>query len=168
MNKVQVSSGEIEIRPLRKLSDAKACVRMILKSEPWVTLRFDYRTTLAALRDKRREVYLARVGKRLAGFIVLNLIGPFRGYIQVLAVWPEWRGRGIGKKLLAFAEKRIFRESPNVFLCVSSFNKGGQRFYKRLGYRKVGELKDYVVKGHSEFLMRKTKGPIAGFKAIDC
>ena len=58
-----------------------------------------------------------------------------------------------------------FRESPNVFLCVSSFNKEAQRLYKRLGYRKVGELKDYVVKGHSEFLMRKSIGPIMGYKA---
>jgi len=164
MKTMRVGSGEIEIRPLRKLNDARACVRMILKSEPWVTLRCDYKTTLAALRDKRREVYVARVGRRLAGFIALNLNGPLRGYVQLLAIWPEWRGLGIGQKLLAFAERRIFRESPNVFLCVSSFNKGAQRLYKRLGYRKVGELWDYVVKGQSEFLMRKTIGPIAGFK----
>jgi ribosomal protein S18 acetylase RimI-like enzyme len=137
---------------------------MMLESEPWVTLRFDYKTTLAAIRDKKREVYLARVGGKLAGLVVLNLIGPLRGYVNVIGVWPEWRGRGIGQKLLAFAEARIFRESPNVFLCVSSFNKEAQRLYKRLGYRKVGELKDYVVKGHSEFLMRKTLGPMAEFK----
>ena len=164
MKNTQVSNAEIEIRALRTLSEAKVCVKMTLKSEPWVTLQFDDKTTLAALRDKRREVYLAGVGSRLAGFIVLNLSGPLRGYIQVLAVWPEWRGRGIGQQLLAFAEERIFRESPNVFLCVSSFNTGAQRLYKRLGYRKVGELKDYVVKGHSEFLMRKTIGPMVGFK----
>jgi ribosomal protein S18 acetylase RimI-like enzyme len=61
---------------------------------------------------------------------------------------------------MAFAEERIFQEVPNVFLCVSSFNQEAQRFYARLGYEQVGELKDYVVRGHSEFLMRKTIGPL--------
>lgn len=160
-----ISIGQkVSIRPLRTLNEAKSSARMMLRSEPWLTLHFDYRTTLAALRDPNREAYLARVGDRLAGVIVLNLRGPLRGYIQAIGVWPEWRGRGIGQKLLAFAEGRIFRESPNVFLCVSSFNKDAKRLYQRLGYRKVGELKDYVVNGHSEFLMRKTVGPIAGFK----
>ena len=73
---------------------------------------------------------------------------------------PERRKQGIGSKLMAFAEERIFREAPNVFLCVSSFNKEAQRFYIRLGYEQIGELKDYVVKGHSELLMRKTTGPL--------
>ena len=165
MKKARASSGDVGIGRARALDETKTCVRRLLKLEPWVTLRFDYKTTLKALRDKKKEVFLARVDGGVTGFVVWNLSGPLRGYIHVLCVWPEWRGRGIGRKLLAFAERRILREGPNVFLCVSSFNKGAQRLYKRLGYRKVGELKDYVVKGHSEFLMRKSIGPIMGYKA---
>ena len=33
------------------------------------------------------------------------------------------------------------------------------------GYHVVGELKDYVVAGRSEILMRKTRGPIRGYTA---
>jgi ribosomal protein S18 acetylase RimI-like enzyme len=51
-----------------------------------------------------------------------------------------------------------------VFLCVSSFNERAQKLYQRLGYERVGELPDYVVKGYSEILMRKTRGPIFDFK----
>ena len=72
--------------------------------------------------------------------------------------------RGVGRRLLAFAEERIFRESPNVFLCVSSFNAGARRLYLRLGYELIGELKDYIVRGHSELLMRKTRGPLREFQ----
>src|SRR5215472_13533816 len=126
----RVTSGAVEIRRLRTLSEIKTCVRKLLRSEPWVTLRSDYKTTLTALRDKKKEVFLARVDERAAGFVVLNLTGPLRGYIHLLCVWPEWRGRGVGRKLLAFAETRILREGPNVFLCVSSFNTGAQRLYK--------------------------------------
>jgi len=158
-----MTNSDVKISRLRSLKDAKACVRMMLKSEPWLALRFNYQETLASLRDANREAHIAKIQNRPVGVVVLNLRGPFRGYIQAIGVWPEFRGSGIGRKLLGFAESRIFREFPNVFLCVSSFNKGAQRLYKRLGYRKVGELKDYVVKGHSELLMRKTIGPMAGY-----
>ncbi len=37
------------------------------------------------------------------------------------------------------------------------------RLYERLGYKVVGELTDYIVRGHSEVLLRKTVGPLTGF-----
>ena len=153
----------ISIRHLHGLEEARACVTMMLRSEPWITLRFNRATTLKSLQDLTREVYVAVAKGAVVGFIVVNLNGPLRGYVQAIAVMPQWRNRGIGRKLLAFAEKRVFRQSPNVFLCVSSFNNGAQRLYRRQGYKRIGELKDYVVNGHSEILMRKTKGPIADF-----
>jgi ribosomal-protein-alanine N-acetyltransferase len=50
---------------------------------------------------------------------------------------------------------------PNVFICASSFNPGARRLYERLGYQVVGELPDYIVRGHAETLLRKTTGPLA-------
>jgi hypothetical protein len=35
--------------------------------------------------------------------------------------------------------------------------------YLRLGYEVVGELRDYLVRGHSEWLLRKSVGPLAEF-----
>ena len=81
-----------------------------------------------------------------------------------ILVHPDRRGRGLGSKLVEFAEQRIRRESPNVFLCVSSFNHGARRLYARLGYQTIGELTDYIVPGHSEILLRKTLGPLTGYK----
>jgi len=66
---------------------------------------------------------------------------------------------------MAFAEERIFHETPNVFLNAASFNPEAQRLYERLGYEVVGELRDCIVPGHSEILMRKSTGPLAEFKA---
>jgi hypothetical protein len=48
-------------------------------------------------------------------------------------------------------------------MCVSSFNHDARRLYQRLGYQAVGELIDYIVRGHSEILLRKTLGPLTGF-----
>ena len=35
----------IAIRPLKGPEDARACAAMMVCSEPWLTLRFDYATT---------------------------------------------------------------------------------------------------------------------------
>jgi len=127
-------------------------------SEPWVTLGRGYEESLKILNDPGRESYVARLGTEIVGFLILNMQGAFTGYIQTVCVVPEHQNRGIGSALVAFAEERIWRDSPNVFLCVSDFNPGARRLYERLGYRAVGELTDYVVKGRSEILMRKSTG----------
>jgi len=100
-----------------------------------------------------------------AGFLILCLTGPFTGYIQTVLVAPGYQSQGLGTRLVAFAEERIFRVSPNVFLCVSSFNLDARRLYERLGYTYVGELTDFLVRGQSELLFRKSRGPWNEFVA---
>jgi ribosomal protein S18 acetylase RimI-like enzyme len=145
--------------------DARACARLMSSSEPWITLGRSYESSLAIVRDPTREVYLARDESGLAGFLILCMTGAFVGYIQTICIDPRCRRRGLGSTLLHFAEQRIRRVSPNIFMCVSSFNEGARRLYQRLGYEVVGELTDYIVSGHSEILLRKTFGPIGSFVA---
>ena len=136
-------------------------------SEPWRTLGRDYETSLRIVSDLVKEVYVAYVGdetEAVAGFLILNTTGAFVGYIQTICVAPEFRDRGIGTKLIEFAERRIFPEFPNVFICVSSFNYQARKLYEQLGYKMVGALMDYIVRGHSELLLRKTIGPFAEFR----
>jgi ribosomal protein S18 acetylase RimI-like enzyme len=90
--------------------------------------------------------------------------GALSGYIQTVAVREDWRGQGLGTRLIEFAEERIFRVSPNAFLCVSSFNTRAKDLYARLGYETIGEMRDYVVRGHSEWLLRKTISPVTEFR----
>jgi ribosomal protein S18 acetylase RimI-like enzyme len=150
----------LSIRPLATREEAEACAAMMAATEPWITLRRDYEACLKVVTDETRERYVARRGDALAGLLILNLRGAFVGYIQTVCAAPESRGKGVGTALVAFAEERIFREHRNVFICVSDFNPTARRLYERLGYRLVGALTDYVVAGHSELLLRKTRGPI--------
>jgi ribosomal protein S18 acetylase RimI-like enzyme len=137
-------------------------------SDPWRRLGRTFDESYRILRDPSREVYVALEPSaddepRVAGFTILVMQGAFIGYIQSVAVRGDCRGRGIGTALIEFAERRILRDSPNVFICVSSFNPDARRLYERLGYSVVGELTDYIVRGHSEILLRKTIGPLAEF-----
>ena len=149
----------LDIRPLVADAESEACADLLASSEPWLTLGLDRPTLLRQIQDPSRERYTAWVEGQLAGLLVLNLQGAFVGYVQTICMTPVCRGRGLGAALIAFAEARIFREHPNVFLCVSAFNLGARRFYGRLGYQVVGELPDYLVAGQSEILMRKSRGP---------
>ena len=157
-------SHNVQIRPLRQTEEAARCAQFMSASEPWMTLRRTYDDSFKMLTDPSRESYLAVAESQTVGFMILNVKGAFAGYIQTVCIFPEWRNEGIGTTLIDFAEKRIFRDSPNVFMCVSSFNRNAQRLYERLGYRVVGELKDYIVPGHSEILLRKTIAPLTEYE----
>ena len=159
-----MDSPDVEIRRLENTGEAEACARMMAESEPWRTLGRDYEASLKMVSDPSLEVYLALRDEEIVGFVVIVMTGAFIGYVQSIYTAPEWRSRGIGSRLMSFVEDRIFREAPNVFICVSDFNEDAQRLYRRLGYEVVGELKDYLVSGKSEILMRKTIAPLAEFK----
>ena len=147
------------IHSLQPDAEAEACARMMVASDPWKTLGATYERCLSVVRAPQQEVWVAGDDEP-AGFIIVIMTGPFIGYIRIVCVAPGQRGGGVGTELIRFAEERIFRDSPNVFLCVSSFNTRARALYERLGYERVGELRDYLVRGASEILMRKTVGPI--------
>jgi ribosomal protein S18 acetylase RimI-like enzyme len=154
----------VAIRPIGGQPEIEACARMMAESEPWISLQRDYTASLRNLSSPEKEIHVAVQGEEVIGFIVLNLHGGFVGYIQSICVAPDWRSRGIGRKLVDFAENRVFKIHPNLFICVSSFNPAAQRFYRNLGYEVVGELKDYIVNGHSEILLRKSIASLTEFR----
>ena len=154
----------ITIGRMQTEAQALACARLMASSEPWITLRRDEAGAKRNLHHPAAEVYVAEENGTVIGFIVLTMQGPFRGYIATVGVVAERRSQGLGAQLIRFAEERIFREAPNVFLCVSSFNTRAQKFYRRLGYERIGELRDFIVPGHGEILMRKTVAPLTEFR----
>jgi ribosomal protein S18 acetylase RimI-like enzyme len=79
------------------------------------------------------------------------------GYIMLIGVDPACQGRGIGEALMAEAERRVFETVKDMFLLVSDFNVGAQRFYQRRGYSQVGALPGYVLPDVAELIFRKTR-----------
>jgi len=169
----------MQIRPLQigeNDTEARLCAAAMASSGPWLKLGRGFDACLQGLTDGSREVHVAVDGsvpgavagapgaETILGFIALNLHGAFVGYIQAICVMESERGRGVGSHLIAFAEERIFREWPNVFLCVSSFNDRAQALYERLGYERVGLFRDYIERGYDEILMRKTIAPLKEFR----
>lgn len=155
---------QIEITPIAA-DDLDWCARLMAGNEPWISLGRDYAACRDALSHPSKERYIVRADGERAGLLILDLTGPFPGYIQTICVAEDARGQGLGSKVIAWAEDRIFRESPNVFICVTSFNRDAQRLYARLGYEHIGTLKGFIVDEHDELLLRKTRGSWEWYRA---
>jgi ribosomal protein S18 acetylase RimI-like enzyme len=159
--------ADLTVRPVVTAEQRQRCAALMAGSEPWRTLGRGYDASLAVVSDPTREVYWVEQAGEWAGFLVLYMDGPFRGYLQTVCLRDECRGRGVGSAVIAWAEERIFRESPNVFMCVSDFTTGARRLYERLGYEAVGLLRDFLVPGHGEVLLRKSRGAWSSFRGND-
>ena len=155
---------DLKVVPVSGDDDIDWAARLMASNEPWITLGRDYDGSVAVLSDPRKERYIVRSDGERAGLLILDMNGPFPGYIQTIGIAPDARNRGIGSKTLAWAEERIFRESPNVFICVSSFNPDARRLYGRLGFETVGVLQHFIVDEHDEWLLRKTRGSWEAFR----
>jgi len=162
MNARRGNGTGIDIQRLRQRADAEKCANMMAGSEPWITLRRGF-ASLKLLTDPKREVYLALAEGEIAGFVIINMHGSFP-HLQSVCVASQLRNKGIGTRLIDYAEKRIFSETPNVFVCVSSFHRRPLRLFERRGYKVIGELKDWIVSGYSQVMLRKTICPLTEFK----
>lgn len=75
------------------------------------------------------------------------------GYIEVLWVRDDQRGRGLGTRLLATAEQEIRRRGcGQVALSTHSFQAPG--FYARFGYQECGRTPAYP-RGHDQIHLVK-------------
>lgn len=153
----------MEIVPLTSDNQKNNCASLMSMTEPWVKLGRSFEDSLAIFSDPSRECFGAFDGDQFIGFLVIDLNGPFKGYIQSICIIPSRRGASLGKRLVEFAEEKIFQVSPNAFICVSDFNPRAKKLYQRLGYKVVGKLKNYIISGNSEILMRKTIAPLQDF-----
>lgn len=144
--------------------DFQVCALMMSVTDPWITLDMNYDQCLGAFVGSSKEIYVMRYNNEIVGFVIIQTDGTFAGYIQTICINKDNRGKGFGKKLLEFCEERILKISPNIFICVSSFNKGAIKLYHEFGFKLVGELENFVKEGFTELLLRKTVGPRVGYK----
>jgi ribosomal protein S18 acetylase RimI-like enzyme len=128
-------------------------------SDPWITLGRGLDACRSRCNDPEYRLFVARQNGRPCGFVLIHPRGVAGSpYVASIAVAEEFRGRGLGTRMMDFAEDLFAGKSRYIFLCVSSFNARARALYERRGYSLVGELADYVIDGASEFLLCKRLG----------
>jgi len=137
---------------------SRTCDSITSVSEPWRSLndRIDFRKYIAL-----KQAYVCMVRNDTAGFIIFSPEPVFArgGYLRAVGVDPVMRRHGIGSALLSFAERETARVSHYLYLCVSSFNRQAQSFYKKHGYTRAGKLPDLIKQGESEYIYWKRLKP---------
>lgn len=130
--------------------------QLLAGTEPWTTLGISLEQCRKTCHDPEFLVYSAYSGDKPAGVIIVDPRGVAGSpYIKSIAVYPEFRGKGAGTSLIAYAEDIFRTKAKFMFICVSSFNTKAEKLYLNLGYRFVGELSDYIIDGASELLLYK-------------
>ncbi len=87
-----------------------------------------------ALSNPTSTIFLARDNIGLSGSIMVGFDG-HRGWVYYLAIDPDQRGRGIGRTLMAAAERWLLKLGcPKIQLMVRTDNSGVKAFYFAIGY----------------------------------
>lgn len=100
-------------------------------------------------RDFLPNMWFAVIDNKIVGMIGLlrdaGIVSKHRAHIISFWVKPEYRGQGIGKKLIQslqdFAQTHEIRK---LYLYVTKTQESAIRLYKSLGFEKVGELKEHT------------------------
>ncbi len=80
---------------------------------------------------------------KLVGAILVEKIERPKLWIYFLAVDKNYRGRGIGSKLLKKIEKHCSKHHPMIFVDTAPYPYKTNRFYLKNGFKKQAKIKDW-------------------------
>ena len=129
--------GLAEYERLSFVADEKSVRDMILSSEP------------------RTHVLIAYCDNEPAGFALWfhnysTFVSRPGLYLEDLFVFPEWRGRGVGRRLLAhLAETAVSRQCGRMEWAVLNWNEPAIRFYQQLGAEALADWTVYRLSGNA-------------------
>jgi ribosomal-protein-alanine acetyltransferase len=98
---------------------------------------------LRCIMHRESVVLAARDRRRLAGFAIMEFHDE-DAHLNLLAVQPGYRRRGIGVRLIEWLESSA--RTAGTFMVRLEFRAGNdvaRKFYAKLGYREVGKRRGY-------------------------
>ena len=102
-----------------------------------------------------RVLFGAYVDGRLVGSVQLAPVpkpnGRHRAEVQKLLVLREFRGRGIGKALMAAVERKAGELGRWLLVLDTVPAQPAEKLYERIGYRRAGVVPDYAEKSGGGF-----------------
>jgi ribosomal-protein-alanine N-acetyltransferase len=95
------------------------------------------------VRHSESVVLTARNDRIIAGFAIMRY-GDEAAHLNLLAVDPAHRRRGIARRLLTWLEETALTAGTFVIgLELRAQNREAQDFYRALGYREIGRVPGY-------------------------
>lgn len=144
----------MEIRPMLP-RDIPSIAHWMAEMPLWKRYGVTEAGAQAQFNDAIARGDLALVAEKNCGFAWCVRGGAFgrSAYLRLIGVRADCAARGIGAALLTEIEAQA--ASRDLFLLVSDFNEGAQRFYRRMGYEQIGAIPGYVLPDVTELIFRK-------------
>ncbi|MEV5605844.1 GNAT family N-acetyltransferase [Streptomyces sp. NPDC052299] len=108
-----------------------------------------WRARAASVDADGLRVWIARDGERVAGTVAL-VRAPLpnarhRAEVAKLMVRPSARGRGLGRELLAAAERAAAEDGVTLLVLDTETGSPAERLYRAAGWTECGSVPDYAA-----------------------
>lgn len=136
MKKGESDDAKVSVRELRD-DDYDALVALWREAGlPYRPRGRDTREALARQLKEDNAVYLvAEVDGAFVGAVLGSHDGR-KGWINRLAVHPDYRRRSVGALLVAEVERHLAARGIAIFAClVEDWNEGSKAFFEKVGYK---------------------------------
>ncbi len=136
-------SATLQLQPMQ--TDDHAALVELWGRAGWVCVReTDTPEALDLfLRRNPTSNFVVRDGGRIVGAVMAGHDG-WRGYLYHMAVAPDYRGQGIGRRLVDAAVAALREEGmPKVHCLVMRENEAARHFWAACGFDARNELIDY-------------------------
>ncbi|TPK70826.1 GNAT family N-acetyltransferase [Mesorhizobium sp. B2-4-15] len=158
MNSIEIRALSASAETLPMLTDllvetvaAGGSVSFMHPLAPEAASAFWERSLAAAARGERM-VLGAWDGRALVGTVTLLLDcppnQPHRAEIAKLMTSVEYRGRGVGTRLMKAAERFAAETGRTLLVLDTATEEGASGLYEKLGFTLTGEIPDYALKPH--------------------
>lgn len=115
-------------------------------TEPWPKSEFEKYSNGA---------FVAEDGDRIAGFAV-GKISDNKAVLKLIAVNPDFRGKGVGKGLMECILKYFAEKGVKKIMARSRLhNEAGCAFLKSFGFEIIKTVENYYFNGEDAYLMKK-------------
>jgi ribosomal protein S18 acetylase RimI-like enzyme len=106
--------------------------------------RVDVARLNAAIQQDGSTILVAREGSDIVGCVTLQALAPGLWYLSMLAVDPDRQVAGVGKSIMAGAERFAQgRGAQQIRISVIAVRASLIAWYERLGYVRTGEVEPF-------------------------
>ncbi|NRF61301.1 GNAT family N-acetyltransferase [Vibrio coralliilyticus] len=139
----------VTIRPMT-IEDYDAVIRLWLQTEGMSVRDADSRENIALYLDRNPDLSFVAISEsNIIGAVLVGTDGR-RGYLQHLAVLPQFRGQRIGYQLISQSINALANIGiPKTHLFVYDDNLNAQKFYEKLGWFPRDNIRMYSYNSSS-------------------
>ncbi len=102
------------------------------------------------IKDDKCIIYLAIAGKEIIGSVLVTH-DTRKGWINRLAVVPEYRRKGVASSLVIKAEQWLENKGIEIVAClIEGWNKDSMKFFQKRNYKQYPDVAYYTKRKYPE------------------